>query len=88
MPACVSSVRRIGWLAMRVLAWPSGLSAEPLQLSSVWPCLALRAGQATGVELRTRAAAPREQVVPLFRRGQADQQAAGREAGGPWIFPL
>ena len=76
MPACVSSVRCIGWLALLVLAWPFGLSAEPLQvavvgglqLSGVWPRLALRASQATGVELQTRAAAPKEQVVPLFRR--------------------
>ncbi len=80
MPACVSSVRCIGWLALLVLAWPFGLSAEPLQvavvgglqLSGVWPRLALRASQATGVELQTRAAAPKEQVVPLFRRGQVD----------------
>lgn len=43
-----------------------------LVLSGVWPALAARASKATGLEIDTVAAAPKEGVVPAFRNGDAD----------------
>lgn len=43
-----------------------------LVLSGVWPALAERAGKATGLKIETVAAAPKEGVVPVFRKGEAD----------------
>ncbi|UCV20678.1 tungsten ABC transporter permease [Ferribacterium limneticum] len=43
-----------------------------LVLSGVWPALAERAGKATGLRIETVAAAPKEGVVPVFRKGEAD----------------
>lgn len=43
-----------------------------LVLSGVWPALAKRAGKATGLVIETVAAAPKEDVVPIFRDGEAD----------------
>lgn len=43
-----------------------------LVLCGVWPALAARAEKATGLHLETVAAAPKEGVVPPFRRGEAD----------------
>lgn len=43
-----------------------------LVLSGVWPALAARAEKATGLHIETVAAAPKEGVVPPFRRGEAD----------------
>lgn len=65
------------------LLWPAVATAqaEPpvipvavvggLQLSGVWPHLAELAEQDLGVRIDTRLAAPKEQVVPEFRSGQA-----------------
>ena len=41
-------------------------------LCGVWPALAARAEKATGLHIETVAAAPKEGVVPPFRRGEAD----------------
>lgn len=43
-----------------------------LVLCGVWPALAKRAHEATGLEIETVAAAPKEGVVPVFRSGKAD----------------
>jgi len=43
-----------------------------LVLSGIWPPLAARAEKATGLRIVTVAAAPKEGVVPPFRRGEAD----------------
>jgi tungstate transport system substrate-binding protein len=43
-----------------------------LVLCGVWPELAARAERATGLHIETVAAAPKEGVVPPFRRGDAD----------------
>ena len=43
-----------------------------LVLSGVWPALAERAGKATGLEIETVVAAPKEGVVPAFRNGEVD----------------
>lgn len=43
-----------------------------LVLCGVWPELAARAEKATGLHIETVAAAPKEGVVPPFRRGEAD----------------
>lgn len=43
-----------------------------LVLCGVWPALAARAEKATGLHIETVAAAPKEGVVPPFRRGEAD----------------
>jgi tungstate transport system substrate-binding protein len=43
-----------------------------LVLCGVWPELAARAEKATGLHVETVAAAPKEGVVPPFRRGEAD----------------
>lgn len=43
-----------------------------LSLSGVWPALTKRASKATGLQIETVAAAPKEGVVPLFRDGEAD----------------
>jgi len=43
-----------------------------LVLSGIWPALAARAEKATGLRIITVAAAPKEGVVPPFRRGEAD----------------
>lgn len=43
-----------------------------LSLCGVWPVLAKQAEAATGLHIETVAAAPKEGVVPLFARGDAD----------------
>jgi tungstate transport system substrate-binding protein len=43
-----------------------------LTLCGVWPELARRAEAATGLAIETVATAPKEGVVPVFRRGEAD----------------
>lgn len=43
-----------------------------LMLCGVWPALVERAQKATGLEIETVAAAPKEGVVPAFRSGEAD----------------
>lgn len=73
-------IRRL-WLAslLIILALPAG-AAPPVRvtvvgglvLSGVWPRLLPRAEKATGLKIETVAAAPKEGIVPLFRRGDAD----------------
>ena len=43
-----------------------------LVLSGVWPNLATSLGDALGLDVHIIAAAPKEQVVPLFATGKAD----------------
>ncbi len=43
-----------------------------LVLAGIWPGLAARAEKATGLRIITVAAAPKEGVIPPFRRGEAD----------------
>lgn len=66
------------WLALLLMA---GAQAAPtvrvavvggLTLSGVWPGLASKASAATGLNIDTVAAAPKEGVVPAFSRGDAD----------------
>lgn len=43
-----------------------------LMLCGVWPALAKRAKAATGLKIETVAAAPKEDIVPVFTQGGAD----------------
>lgn len=43
-----------------------------LVLSGVWPLLAQQAGQALGLQVETVAARPKEGVLPVFERGDAE----------------
>ncbi len=60
-----------------------------LVLSGVWPLLAKQAGQALGLQVDTVAASPKEGVVPVFERGDAEvllvhasDEALGLQASG------
>ena len=60
-----------------------------LVLSGVWPLLAQQAGQALGLQVDTVAASPKEGVVPVFERGDAElllmhasDEALGLQASG------
>ena len=60
-----------------------------LALSGVWPRLAQQAGQALGLQVDTVAASPKEGVVPIFERGDAElllihasDEALGLQASG------
>ena len=60
-----------------------------LVLSGVWPLLAQQAGQALGLQVDTVATSPKEGVVPVFERGDAElllvhasDEALGLQASG------
>lgn len=60
-----------------------------LVLSGVWPRLAQQAGQVLGLQVDTVAASPKEGVVPVFERGDAElllihasDEALGLQASG------
>ena len=60
-----------------------------LVLSGVWPLLAQQAGQVLGLQVDTVAASPKEGVVPVFERGEAElllihasDEALGLQASG------
>ena len=60
-----------------------------LALSGVWPRLAQQAGRALGLQVDTVAASPKEGVVPVFERGDAElllihasDEALGLQASG------
>lgn len=77
-----------GGIALLALAWAAWAAAQPptptaapvvrvvvvggLNLSGVWPRLASKVAAGAGVRVETVAAAPKEGIVPLFARGDAD----------------
>ena len=68
-----------GWLLAPAVAYPAAPAPTVrvavvggLVLSGVWPALRVAAEQATGLHIDTVAASPKEGIVPVFRRGEAD----------------
>jgi tungstate transport system substrate-binding protein len=70
----------IALMALSALSsWPA-LAAETVRVAvvgglvmcGVWPALVPLAEKATGLKIETVAAAPKEGIVPVFRRGEAD----------------
>lgn len=67
-------------LALSAFAINPALAAETVRVAvvgglvmcGVWPALVPLAEQATGLKIETVAAAPKEGIVPVFRRGEAD----------------
>ena len=78
-------------LAVEAVALPTVRVAAVggLALSGVWPRLAQHAGQVLGLQVDTVAASPKEGVVPVFERGDAElllvhasDEALGLQASG------
>jgi len=68
-----------GWLLAPAVAYPAApvptvrvAVVGGLVLCGVWPALRAAAEQATGLHIDTVAASPKEGIVPVFRRGEAD----------------